>query len=44
MIAVRTTLPLREEFKRLGGAAWLRRFLAHSLEKHREEKNSLDKP
>ena len=37
-VAVRTTLPLKEEFKRLGGAAWLRRFLAQSLEKHQQEK------
>ena len=37
-VAVRTTLPLKEEFKRLGGALWLRRFLAQSLEKHQQEK------
>ena len=37
-VAVRTTLPLKEEFQRLGGAAWLRRFLAQSLEKHQQEK------
>jgi len=42
-VAVRTTLPLKEEFKRLGGASWLRRFLANSLEKHQQEKNIVDK-
>jgi len=39
-VAVRTTLPLKEEFKRLGGAAWLRRFLANSLEKHQQQKKT----
>ena len=42
-VAVRTTPSLKEEFKRLGGAAWLRRFLSDSLHKHQQEKNNLDK-
>jgi len=41
-VAVRTTLPLKQEFQRLGGAIWLRRFLSNSLEKHQQEtKNSV---
>ena len=39
-VAVRTTPSLKEEFKRLGGASWLRRFLANSIEKHRQEKKT----
>jgi hypothetical protein len=39
-IAVRATLSEWNEFKRLGGASWLRRFLANSLEKHQQEKKT----
>jgi hypothetical protein len=39
-IGVRATLLLKEEFKRLGGATWLRRFLTQSLEKHLQEKKT----
>jgi hypothetical protein len=41
-IAVRATLSEWNEFKRLGGAKWLRPFLAKSIEKHqkiKEDKN-----
>ena len=39
-VAVRTTLPLKQEFQRLGGATWLRRFLSNSLEKHQQTKEN----
>ena len=39
-VAVRTPPSLKEEFKRLGGAAWLRRFLANSIEKHQQQKKT----
>jgi hypothetical protein len=39
-IGVRTTPSLKEEFKRLGGASWLRRVLSQSLEKHQQEKKT----
>jgi hypothetical protein len=43
-IAVRATMSEYNEFKRLGGARWLRPILANSLEKLKQEKNNLDKP
>ena len=39
-VAVRATPSLKEEFKRLGGSIWLRRFLAQSLENHRKTKEN----
>ena len=39
-VAVRTTLPLKQEFQRLGGASWLRRFLSNSIEKNRLDKKT----
>ena len=39
-VAVRTTPSLKEEFKRLGGASWLRRFLSDSLNKHQQTKEN----
>jgi hypothetical protein len=36
-IGVRTTLPLKLEFQRLGGSVWLRQFLTKSLEKHQSK-------
>jgi len=39
-VAVRTTPSLKEEFKRLGGASWLRRFLSQSIEKNRQQKKT----
>ena len=39
-VAVRATPSLKEEFKRLGGSTWLRRFLAQSLENHRKTKET----
>ena len=39
-VAVRTTPSLKEEFKRLGGASWLRRFLSNSIEKNRQDKKT----
>ena len=39
-VAVRTTPSLKEEFKRLGGASWLRRFLSDSIEKHQKTKEN----
>ena len=42
-IAVRVTSSLKDEFKRLGGALWLRRTLANSIErKNNETINSAD--
>jgi hypothetical protein len=34
-IAVRVTKSLRDEFKNLGGAMWLRKLLANSIEQKR---------
>jgi hypothetical protein len=34
-IAVRVTKSLRDEFKSLGGAMWLRKLLANSIEQKR---------
>ena len=34
-IAVRVTKPLKDEFKSLGGAMWLRKLLANSIEQKR---------
>jgi hypothetical protein len=42
-IAVRATLSEWNEFKRLGGARWLRPFLDKSLKKHQQEKINVDK-
>jgi hypothetical protein len=39
-IAVRATLSEYNEFKRLGGARWLRPILANSLEKLKQEKKT----
>jgi len=39
-IAVRATLTEWNEFKRLGGAKWLRPFLAKSIEKHQQQKKT----
>lgn len=41
IIAVRATLSEWNEFKRLGGAKWLRPFLAKSIEKHQQEKKTV---
>jgi len=40
IIAVRATLSEWNEFKRLGGAKWLRPFLAKSIEKHQKTKEN----
>jgi hypothetical protein len=39
-IAVRVTKSLRDEFKNLGGAMWLRRLLANSIEQKRIQQNN----
>ena len=39
-IAVRATLSEWNEFKRLGGTKWLRQFLADSIEKHQQTKET----
>jgi hypothetical protein len=36
-IHVRTTASLRDEFQRIGGAKWLRRYLAQSIEQRRQQ-------
>jgi protoheme ferro-lyase len=42
-IAVRATMSEWNEFRRLGGAKWLRPYLDKSLKKHQQEKINLDK-
>jgi hypothetical protein len=42
-IAARATLSEWNEFKRLGGAKWLRPLLANSVEKNQQIKNIVDK-
>ena len=37
-VAARVTASMKAEFKRLGGANWLRKFLADSLEKRHVQK------
>ena len=37
-VAARVTASMRDEFKRLGGAAWLRKVLSESLEKRYVQK------
>jgi hypothetical protein len=39
-IAVRATLSEWNEFKRLGGAKWLRPYLAKSIGKHQQTKET----
>jgi hypothetical protein len=39
LVAARVTRSMREEFVRLGGAAWLRKMLADSLERRFNEKS-----
>jgi hypothetical protein len=39
LVAVRVTKVMRDEFQRLGGAAWLRKMLAQSLERSFRDKN-----
>ena len=39
-IAVRATLSEWNEFKRLGGTKWLRQYLADSIEKHQQTKET----
>jgi len=34
-IAVRVTQPLKDEFKNLGGAMWLRKLLANAIEQRK---------
>lgn len=36
-IAVRVTSALKQEFKNLGGAVWLRRLLANSIQQRRQD-------
>jgi len=40
LVAARVTRSMREEFVRLGGAAWLRKMLAQSLERRFNEKST----
>ena len=39
LVAVRVTKIMRDEFNRLGGAAWLRKVLVQSLERSFRDKN-----
>jgi len=39
LVAARVTKSMRDEFQRLGGAAWLRKMLAQSLERRFNEKS-----
>jgi len=36
-IAARVTKTLREEYKRIGGPVWLRKYLAQSIEQNRKQ-------
>ncbi len=36
-IAVRVTQSLKNEFKNLGGATWLRKYLSHAIEQRRKK-------
>ena len=40
-VCIRLTPPLRDEYKRLGDAKWLRKLLAQSIEKERLNKVKL---
>jgi len=42
-IAVRVTQPLKDEFKNLGGAMWLRKFLAKAIEQRKNREAEFDK-
>ena len=42
-IAVRVTKSLREEFHNMGGAMWLRKLLAASIEQRKKRESDFDK-
>ena len=42
-IAVRVTRSLKEEFKSLGGAIWLRKFLANAIQQRQKREAEFDK-
>jgi hypothetical protein len=42
-IAVRVTQPLKDEFKSLGGAMWLRKLLANAIEQRKNREAEFDK-
>lgn len=42
-IAVRVTRSLKEEFKMLGGAIWLRKFLANAIQQRQKREAEFDK-
>jgi hypothetical protein len=42
-IAVRVTQPLKDEFKNLGGAMWLRKLLANAIEQRKNREAEFDK-
>lgn len=41
-IAVRVTRSLKEEFKSLGGATWLRKFLANAIQQRQKREAEFD--
>lgn len=43
-IAVRVTTSLRDEFKNLGGATWLRKLLAQSIQQRRQNEAQSSTP
>jgi hypothetical protein len=43
-IAVRVTQPLKDEFKSLGGAMWLRKLLASSIEQRKNREAEFKNP
>jgi hypothetical protein len=42
-IAVRVTRSLRDEFHNMGGAMWLRKLLADSIEQRKKRESDFDK-
>jgi hypothetical protein len=42
-IAVRVTQALKDEFQSMGGAMWLRKLLANSIEQRKKRESDFDK-
>ena len=42
-IAVRVTQSLKDEFKNLGGATWLRKYLSHAIELRQKREAEFEK-